>query len=105
MIPPDKVKNWQASEDHCHFTVEGIGEAGLKIVQKEPFTLIKITGEEGSKFDFYFWMQLKERAIDDTRIKLTVNANLNTMLKMLATKPIQTFVDSLVDQLEKIPFN
>ncbi len=105
LVSPDKVKNWQASEDNCHFNFDGIGETGLKIIQKEPFTLIKMTGEEGSKFDFYFWIQLKEQAINDTRIKLTVKANLNPMLKMLASKPLQAFVDSLVDQLEKIQFN
>lgn len=104
LIPPDKVKNWQATEDQCHFAVEGIGESGLRIIEKEPFSLIKITGEEGSKFDFFFWIQLKEAATNNTKIKLTIKADLNPMLKMIAAKPIQTFVDSLIDQLEKIPF-
>jgi carbon monoxide dehydrogenase subunit G len=105
LIPPDKVKNWEADEDYCRFTVEGIGATGLKIIEKTPFTIIKIIGIEGSKFDFFFWIQLKEVANDDTRIKLTIKAELNPMLKMVASKPLQNFVDSLVDQIEKIPFN
>jgi carbon monoxide dehydrogenase subunit G len=104
LIPPDKVKEWQSTEDSCHFKVEGIGETGLRIIEKEPFSTIKITGEEGSKFDFHFWIQLKEPAPYDTKIKLTIKADLNPMLKMMASKPLQNFVDTLVDQLEKLPF-
>lgn len=104
LVPPDKVKDWEADESHCHFTIEGIGEAGLQIIEKEPFSLIKITGEEGSKLNFFFWIQLKETEPNDTRIKLTINADLNPMVKMMATKPLQNFVDTLIDQLEKVPF-
>ena len=104
LIPKDKVKDWQSTEDHCSFTVDGIGKAGLRIIEKEPNALVKITGEEGSKLDFTFWIQLKEVSEMDTRIKLTIKADLNPMIKMMATKPLQNFVDTLVDQLEKIPF-
>lgn len=104
LVPPDKIKEWQSTEDTCHFTVEGIGETGLRIIEKEPNSTIKITGEEGGKFDFYFWIQLKEPAPYNTKIKLTIKADLNPMIKMMASKPLQTFVDTLIDQLEKIPF-
>jgi carbon monoxide dehydrogenase subunit G len=104
LIPPDKVKNWQADENSCHFTVDMVGETGLRIIEKQPNSLIKITGVEGSKFDFFFWLQLKEVAPYDTRIKLTIKADLNPMMKMMSKKPLQNFVDTLVDQLEKIQF-
>ena len=104
LVPQDKVKNWHSDENHCHFTVEGIGDAGLQIIEKTPFTLIKITGENGSKINFSFWIQLKEIETNDTRIKLTINADLNPMIKMMASKPLQNFVDTLIDQLEKLPF-
>jgi carbon monoxide dehydrogenase subunit G len=104
LIPKDKVKDWQSTEDHCQFTVDGIGKVGLRIIEKEPNSLVKITGEEGSKLNFFFWIQLKDVSDNDTRIKLTIKADLNPMIKMVATKPLQNFVDTLVDQLEKIPF-
>jgi carbon monoxide dehydrogenase subunit G len=104
LVPPEKVKNWKATEDTCHFTVDGVGNAGLQIIEKEPYSLIKISGEKGSKINFTFWIQLKEPELNDTRIKLTIKADLNPMLKMMASKPLQNFVDTLVDQLEKIPF-
>ncbi len=104
-IPEDKIQNWEASEDHCHFTIEGIGETGMKIIEKEPFTLIKIAGEDSSKIDFNFWIQLKQVAEDDTRIKLTIKANINPMFQVVVKKPLQNFVDTLVEHLEKLDFS
>jgi carbon monoxide dehydrogenase subunit G len=102
MIPADKVKNWTATEDTCSFSVDGLGNTGLRIVEKEPYKLVKITGQEGAPFDFAFYIQLKSIDVLDTRIKLTIQADVNPMIKMMAEKPLQKFLDGLIDQLEKI---
>ncbi|UCH15322.1 MAG: polyketide cyclase [Bacteroidales bacterium] len=104
-IPEDKIQNWEASEDRCHFTIEGIGETGMKIIEKEPFKLVKITGEDSSKIDFNFWIQLKQVAENDTRIKLTIKANINPLFQGVVKKPLQNFVDTLVEHLEKLDFS
>jgi carbon monoxide dehydrogenase subunit G len=104
LLPSDKAKNWQSTEDTCSFSVDGVGEVGLRIIEKQPNTLIKITGKEGSKFDFFFWIQLKEAVPYDTRFKLTLKVTMNPFLKMMASKPLQTFIDTLANQLEKMSF-
>jgi len=63
---------------------------------------VKVAGEAMGKVGFKLWIQLKELAEDDTRIKLTVEAELNPMMSMVANKPLKNFVDMLVDQIEKI---
>jgi carbon monoxide dehydrogenase subunit G len=104
LLPSDKTKNWQSTEDTCSFSVDSVGEVGLRIIEKQPNTLIKITGKEGSKFDFFFWIQLKEAAPYDTRFRLTLKVTMNPLLKIMAAKPLQTFIDNLASQLEKMPF-
>ena len=104
-IPEDKIQNWEASEDSCHFTIEGIGETGMKIIEKEPFKLVKITGEDSSKMDFNFWIQLKQVSENDTRIKLTIEAHINPMFQVVVKKPLQNFLDTLVEHLEKLDFS
>lgn len=102
MIPTDKIKNWQANENECRFKVDMIGEMGLQFAEKQPFSLLKIIAlDENNPYNFAFWIQLKEVAPYDTRIKLTLKADLNPMLKLVATKPIQSFLDTLVEQFEK----
>lgn len=104
LIPQDKVKNWQASESNCRFTIDGIGDVGLKIIEKEPFNLIKFSGDGLANVDFNLWIQLKQMEENDTRIKITMKAALNPMLSMVAKKPLQEFVNILVDRLERHNF-
>jgi carbon monoxide dehydrogenase subunit G len=103
-IPADKVEDFQSSTDHCRFKVSGIGEVGLRIIEREPFNTIKVTGDGMANQQFFLWVQLKQMAEKDTRIKLTIKAELNPMLKMMATKPLQNFLDKLVDAMEKVDF-
>ncbi len=104
-IPEDKIQNWESTENSCRFNIEGIGETGMKIVEKEPFRLIKITGDESGKIDFNFWIQLKQVAENDTRIKLTIQASINPMFQIVVKKPLQNFLDTLVEHIEKMDFS
>ena len=101
LISQDRMKNWSATRDTCRFTLDGLGDIGMKIIEREPYKLIKVTGDETSKFSFFFWIQLKKMAEMNTRIKLTIHAEINPMVQMMAKKPLQKFLDLLVDQLEK----
>ena len=74
------------------------------LIEKEPYKLIKIAGIDDSQFDFKLWVQLKQKEENDTRIKLTLEADLNPMFQMMAKKPLQEFLDKLVDQLSKYEF-
>jgi carbon monoxide dehydrogenase subunit G len=103
-IPKDKVKDWSCNSDSCSFTVDMAGKVILKMVEKQPFSLVKIGGDAAMSKDFNFWIQLKEVAPNDTRIKLTLGINVNPVMKMMVSKPLQNFVDTLVDQLEKLTY-
>lgn len=103
-IPEDKIKDFESSEDHCRFSVPNIGEIGLRIIEREPVKLIKITGDGMANQKFTFWMQIKKIELNDTRIKFTIKADLNPMLKMMVNKPLQGFLDKLVDSMEQMNF-
>ena len=104
LIPEDKLKDWQADETSCSFTISPLGRTGVKIVEKQPFKLIKLTSLEESSYHFVFWLQLKAVSENDTRVKLTLEADLNAMLETMARKPLQEFLDKLVDQLSKFTY-
>lgn len=101
IIPQDKIKDFEATEDTCKFKIDGIGQAGLKIIEKDAHRLIKITSDGKSPFSFFFWIQLKqiENAENETAIRLTIDANLNPMMKMMVGKHLQKGIDSIVDQI------
>ena len=104
-IPADKIKEWEASAEQCKFSVDGIGKAGLKIIEKEPNKLVKISGDGTAGLEFFFWIQIKEIEKNDTRIKLTIKADLNPMMKMVAAKPLKSFVNLMINKIEEHTFD
>ena len=104
LIPPERIRDWESGPDRCSFTVDGIGHAGLQMIEKEAFKLIKISSDENTMVQFTMWIQLKQEAELDTRIKITLDVNISTMILPMVKKPLQEFIDTLVEQLEKIPF-
>ncbi len=104
LIPEDKVQDWQSDEDSCRFKINPIGQTGVRIIEKEPYKLIKLSSLEDSSFKFLFWAQFKSQEENTTHIKLTLDVEMNKMLEMMARKPLQEFLDKLVDQLAKYSF-
>lgn len=97
VIPKDKISNWQSNGDSCRFTVDPLGEVGLRIVDKEPNKTIKFTAEGKVPFNFFLWIQLKELNETETALKLTIKADMNPMVKMMASKPVKKFLEMLAD--------
>ena len=71
----------------------------MQMVERKEFSLIKIENQSGAKNEFKLWLQLKQINEADTRMKITFDVQLNAMLKMVAKKPLQSFVTTLTDQI------
>lgn len=96
-IIQDKVEEWQATEDTCSFKAKGF-TVKLRMVDKEPFKTIKITGDD-MPFEFTFWIQLKGLAADDTRMLLTLRTELNMMMKMMIGGKLQKALDEVAEKI------
>ena len=94
----DKVEEWSADDDVCSFKIKGL-MARLRMVEREPNKLLKIQGDEGTPLDFTFWLQLKEVAPYDTRMRIVVHADLNMMMRMMIGKKIQGAVDQMAEAI------
>jgi len=105
LIPEDKVKDFESTDDTCRFKVEGIGQAGLRIIERVPHKLIKISSDEETTFDLLLWIQIKEIEPGDSRLKITTEVNLNPMMATMVRKPLKNFIDTLIDQAEKINYD
>ena len=97
-IIQDRVEEWNADDNVCSFKVKGM-PVRLKMVEREPNKTIKIQGDEGSPIDFTFWLQLKEVAPYDTRMRIVVHAELNMMMRMMIGKKLQGAVDQMAEAI------
>ncbi|TCO10568.1 SRPBCC family protein [Natronoflexus pectinivorans] len=104
LLPPEKVTNWHSAGDTCRFTIEGIGDIGLKIIEKEQGKTIKYTADGKTPFNFFLWVQLKEITENETKVKLTIKADLNPMLKMMVSSHVEKFLDVVTDAIVKYPY-
>jgi carbon monoxide dehydrogenase subunit G len=96
----DKVKDLEFSTDSCSFSVEGFGKVGFRIIEREPFKTIKFVSEN-APVEVNVWIQLKQVAENDTRMKLTLKADLPTMIKMMVDKKLKEGINSVADLLAK----
>lgn len=101
----DHIEHWEATEDNCTFVIKGFGEAGLQFVEKEENKTLKLTGYGRSPFEFYLWIQLIEKGPYDTRIRLTVHAELNAMMKIMLKKKLEKGINQLAEGLTQIPYS
>ena len=98
----DKVKNWQSSNESCSFTVDGAGDVVFRIVERRPNELVKYSIENAQAENMFLWVQLKSPAQGDTRVKLTAKLDVNPVLRMFISKPLQHGLDKIVETLEHI---
>lgn len=102
-IPQDKIKNFEFDSDSCSFAVDPVGKITFQIVEREPTQTIKFA-TTNSPVPLFLWVQLKQLAEMDTRMKITVRADLNPFLKPLVSKPLQEAVDKISTVIASLPY-
>lgn len=103
-INDDKIKELRIEGDTIMVKVDMLGELGLQLIEKTPSNTLKFKGVK-SPVQFDFWIQLKEVAENDTRLKLTLKADLPMMVKPMASKPIKKFLEKLSEVLVNLDYN
>lgn len=97
----EKIKDLKFDADTCSFNIDKAGEVVFRIVEREPFSKIKFAVDL-MPVQADFWIQLKQVAENDTKMKLTLKAEIPTMLKLMVDKSLKEGVDKIADVLVKI---
>lgn len=104
LIPKDKIQEMEIGEDQIRIKVDGLGQKlTIAIVDRIENDTIKF-GMEGIPMDANFWVQLKEVTPGDTRIKLTIKADIPMMFKMMIGNKLQQGLDQAADMLAQFPY-
>ena len=105
VIPQDKIHELEVSSDRVRFKVEGLGQKiAIVILEKEEYKTIRF-GAENMPIPFNIWIQLKQVAELDTRIRITIKTDMPAMFKMMFDKKMQQGLDQAVDMLCQVPYN
>ena len=104
LIPQDKVSDMEYGQDYVRFKVDGLGQkVCIRMVDKEENNFVKFAAE-GIPMSLNFWIQMKQVAPEDTRIRLTFKGELPMFVQMMLGNKLQTGLDQAADMLAQMPF-
>lgn len=96
-----KVKDLEFEQDTISFSVQPVGRVVLRIVDREVPKMLKF-GADNFPITFNFWIQLVGVSEYDTRMKLTLKADIPFMLKPMIGNKLDMGIEQMADMIATI---
>ncbi|RCH56130.1 SRPBCC family protein [Mucilaginibacter hurinus] len=97
LMPPN-VQDWRSTADECTLSIQNMAKLRLVVANRIENALIDIVAADEPPFKLNFkWMLAQETAY--TSVSLSISAELNMMMKMLASGPLQKLADHQTQSL------
>jgi hypothetical protein len=102
-IPEDKLNSFSFDQDSVSVNVAPVGDLKLRIIEREENKCVKFEGVQ-TPLPFNLWIQVLPVSETESKMKVTVQADIPFMLKGMVAGPLQDGVDKIADALSKIPY-
>lgn len=104
LFPKDKVSDIQFDEDNVSFKVDGLGQkVKISVEERVPNQQVRFVAHTAIT-DVKLRLTCKEVSQADTRLRITIEADLPMMFRMMLEKQIQEILDNSVRMLAQFPF-
>jgi len=101
LMPEDDISDWSSTVDEARFTIRNMIKLALKIEERTPDTAIRIIPAEKPPFDLELKWTLSGNN-DHTEVQFFITADLNMMMKMVASGPLQKLANDETSNLQNI---
>ena len=102
-VPEDKVQDFSFDEDTVSLNVAPVGELKLRIIEREEPKCVKFETAQ-SPVPFNVWIQVLPVTETASKMKVTVKAELNPLIKGMVSGPLQDGVEKIADALAQIHY-
>ena len=102
-VPEDKIKDFSFDEDTISINVPPVGELKLRVVEREEPKCVKFETAQ-SPLPFNVWIQMLPVDEQNSKMKVTVKAELNPFIKGMVSGPLQDGVEKIADALSMIKY-
>ena len=102
-VPTDKIQEFSFDRDTVSVNVPPVGQISLRIIEREEPKCVKFEAVQ-SPMPFNLWVQILPVDEQNSKMKVTVKADIPIMLKALVSGPLQDGVDKVADALSQIPY-
>ncbi len=103
-IPQDQVRDLTFDEESVSFRVEPIGSVRFLVTEREPYKRVKLKSEK-LPFDVFLWIELVAKGEKDTRLRLTLRAELNPFIRGMVEKPMKEMLEKMSEALSRLPYD
>jgi hypothetical protein len=97
---PEQVVDWKSSADSCSFTIQGMADMALTMGYTREFSLVRFNSSDPSPFDFTLQFAI-EKQHTGSLVTCSVTATLSPMIKLMLSRPLQNFVNLLIEKLKQ----
>lgn len=97
---PSQVQGWTATENTCSFNVGGMAQISMRIAQKVEPSLVVITSDEGSPFNFTLAFHFTPGSQGDFVSQVEAEVGVNMVMGAMIKGQMQKFVDTMNQQIK-----
>ncbi|NQD70591.1 SRPBCC family protein [Sphingobacterium shayense] len=101
-LMPENITNWSSSYDHASFTIKNMAKLSLKMSQRIENKELVCVPEGDTPFALTLRWKIDQQGASTTIASFVIEAELNMMMKMMASGPLQKLVDHQVNKLKEI---
>jgi hypothetical protein len=102
-VPEDKLNSFAFDSDSVSVNVSPVGDLKLRIIEREENKCVKFETEQ-SPLPFNLWIQVLPVSDTESKMKVTLKADIPFMLKGMVSGPLQDGVEKIADALSQIPY-
>lgn len=95
------VNELNIDRESCSFNISPVGSVKVNLSEKEPHKKVVYNGSALQSNDFSLILNIKETAAGKAEVQIILAAKLNPLLKMMVAKPVDNFLEKVVDEMEK----
>ncbi|MEH6306378.1 SRPBCC family protein [Olivibacter sp. CPCC 100613] len=100
-LMPENVYNWSSTENEASFTVQNMAKLTLRVDERKENQEISIIPSEKAPFDLRLTWKVKSIDATSSEAALIIEADLNMMMKMLASGPLKKLADYQTTKLKE----
>ena len=101
-LMPEQVINWKSTELNCSFTIKGMADIAMQISEKIPYSKVVIIPEGETKLRFNLVCLTNVITENKCSAQIIIEADINPMMSMMVSKPLQNFVNILAQRLKEL---
>ena len=101
-LMPENIYNWSSTTDEARFTIQNMAKLALKVSSRINNREIIIVPSEEAPFPVELKWILSDLGNNTTMASHTISAELNMVMKMIASGPLQKLADHQTSQLNSI---